>query len=79
MKLTDLVLSYPRRGRAEDGVFDLEYTYSKEGLPAVRATLQKTGDVVLDGEVKVFGEGNVLPEVRKELDRLLALAPSPGP
>ncbi|PKT74051.1 heat-shock protein [Streptomyces populi] len=79
VKLTDLVLTYPQRCRAEDGVFDLEYTYSKEGLLTVRATLQKTGEVVLDGEVKVFGDGNVLPEVRKELDRLLALAPTARP
>ncbi|MEH0443618.1 Hsp70 family protein [Streptomyces sp. B21-102] len=76
VKLTDLVLKYPERCKAEDGVFDLEYTYSKEGLLTVRATLQKTGEVVLDGEVKVFGDGNVLPEVKKELDRLLALAPA---
>ncbi|EHM26913.1 MULTISPECIES: Hsp70 family protein [Streptomyces] len=76
VKLTDLILTYPRQCRAEDGVFDLEYAYSKEGLLTVRATLQKTGEVVLDGEVKVFGDGNVLPEVRKELDRLLALAPA---
>ncbi|MGW3977180.1 Hsp70 family protein [Streptomyces mirabilis] len=79
VKLTDLVLTYPQRCRAEDGVFDLEYTYSKEGLLTVRATLQKTAEVVLDGEVKVFGDGNVLPEVKKELDRLLALAPAARP
>nr|WP_107906871.1 Hsp70 family protein [Streptomyces chartreusis] len=79
VKLTDLVLTYPRHCTAEDGVFDLEYTYSKEGLLTVRATLQKTGEVVLDGEVKVFGDGNVLPEVKKELDRLLALAPATRP
>ncbi|AZS74651.1 heat-shock protein [Streptomyces lydicus] len=79
VKLTDLVLTYPERCKAEDGVFDLEYTYSKEGLLTVRATLQKTGEVVLDGEVKVFGDGNVLPEVRKELDRLLALASATRP
>ncbi len=75
VKLTDLVLTYPQRCKAEDGIFDLEYTYSKEGMLAVKATLQKTGEVVLDGAVKVFGDGNVLPEVRKELDRLLNLAP----
>lgn len=74
VKLTDLVLTYPQRCPAEEGVFDLEYTYSKEGLLTVRATLQKTGQVVLDGEVKVFGDGNVLPEVKEELNRLLALA-----
>ncbi|MFG2648940.1 Hsp70 family protein [Streptomyces sp. NPDC048436] len=73
VKLTDLVLTYPEPCKAEDGVFDLEYTYSKEGLLTVTATLQKTGQVVLDGEVKVFGDGNVLPEVKEELDRLLAL------
>ncbi|MFE1951991.1 Hsp70 family protein [Streptomyces sp. NPDC059524] len=76
VKLTDLVLTYPRPCKAEDGVFDLEYTYSKEGLLTVRATLQRTGEVVLDGEVKVFGDGGVLPEVQKELDRLLALTPA---
>ncbi|WP_240677200.1 NYN domain-containing protein [Actinacidiphila soli] len=76
VKLTDLVLTYPQRCSAEDGVFDLEYTYSKEGLLTVKATLQKTGQVLLDGEVKVFGDGNVLPEVKQELDRLLALRPT---
>ncbi|MFJ9806578.1 Hsp70 family protein [Streptomyces wuyuanensis] len=79
VKLTDLPLIYPPHCTAEDRVFDLEYTYSKEGLLTVKATLQKTGEVVLDGEVKVFGDGNVLPEVKKELDRLLALAPSTRP
>ncbi|MEW5658791.1 Hsp70 family protein [Streptomyces cinereoruber] len=78
-KLTDLVLTYPRPCKVEDGVFDLEYTYSKEGLLAVKATLQKTGEVVLDEEVKVFGDGNVLPEVRRELDRLRALTPAARP
>ncbi|MFE7511009.1 Hsp70 family protein, partial [Streptomyces sp. NPDC057540] len=70
---------YPQRYKAEDGVFDLEYTYSKEGLLAVKATLQNTGAVVLDEEVKVFGDGNVLPEVRRELDRLRALTPAARP
>ncbi|MGW1465161.1 Hsp70 family protein [Streptomyces sp. NPDC002308] len=79
VKLTDLILTYPQQYKAEDGVFDLEYTYSKEGLLTVKATLQKTGEVVLDGEVKVFGDGNVLPEVKSELDRLLALAPTARP
>ncbi|WP_406461350.1 Hsp70 family protein [Streptomyces sp. NBC_00111] len=73
VKLTDLILTYPQRCKAEDGVFDLEYTYSKEGLLTVKATLQRTGEVVLDGEVKVFGDGNVLPGVKSELARLLAL------
>jgi molecular chaperone DnaK (HSP70) len=79
VKLTDLILTYPQRCKAEDGVFDLEYTYSKEGLLTVKATLQKTSEVVLDGEVKVFGDGNVLPGVKSELDRLLALAPTARP
>ncbi|WP_245687110.1 Hsp70 family protein [Streptacidiphilus griseoplanus] len=79
VKLADLVLAYPRPCTAEEGIFDLEYTYSKEGLLTVKATLQKTGEVVLDGEVRVFGDGNVLPEVKKELDRLLTLAPTARP
>ncbi|MEU1459852.1 Hsp70 family protein [Streptomyces sp. NPDC005727] len=73
VKLTDLVLSYPERSQAEDGAFDLEYTYSKEGLLAVKATLQKTGQVVLDGEVKVFGDSTVPPEIESELNELFAL------
>ncbi|MEU7153109.1 Hsp70 family protein [Streptomyces sp. NPDC045456] len=78
-KLTDLVLTYPHRSKAEGGVFDLEYAYSKEGLLAVKATLQKIGQVILDGEVKVFGDGHVAPEVKQELDRLSALTPAARP
>ncbi|GAA2423307.1 Hsp70 family protein [Streptomyces glaucus] len=73
VKLTELVLDYPQRSQAEDGVFDLEYTYSKEGLLTVKATLQKTGEVVLDGEVRVFGDSTVPPEIEEELKALFAL------
>jgi molecular chaperone DnaK (HSP70) len=74
VKLTELPLSYPERSRAaEDGAFDLEYTYSKEGLLTVRATLQKTGQVVLDGEVRVFGDSTVPPEIENELHDLFSL------
>ncbi|GHB99492.1 Hsp70 family protein [Streptomyces albogriseolus] len=74
VKLTELPLAYPERSRAaEDGAFDLEYTYSKEGLLTVRATLQKTGQVVLDGEVRVFGDATVPPEIEKELQDLFSL------
>ncbi|MBZ9645318.1 Hsp70 family protein [Streptomyces sp. PSKA30] len=76
VKLTELVLAYPQRSQAEDGVFDLEYTYSKEGLLMVKATLQKTGEVVLDGEVRVFGDSTVPPEIEKELKALFALRSS---
>ncbi|KUO20844.1 Hsp70 family protein [Streptomyces dysideae] len=80
VKLTELELRYtePCKDRNE-GVFDLEFTYSKEGLLSVKATLQRTGEPVLNGEVKVFGDGAVEPEVRKELERLLALAPATRP
>ncbi|MCX4570330.1 Hsp70 family protein [Streptomyces albogriseolus] len=74
VKLTELLLAYPERSRAaEDGAFDLEYTYSKEGLLTVRATLQKTGQVVLDGEVRVFGDATVPPEIERELQDLFSL------
>jgi molecular chaperone DnaK (HSP70) len=76
VKLTELELVYPASGRAADSTFDLEYTYSKEGLLAVRATLQKTGETVLDGEVKVFGDSSVPPEIEKELNRLSVLRPA---
>lgn len=74
VKLTELVLKYPERRAAEDGVFDLVYSYSKEGLLTVRATMQSTGEVVLDEEVKVFGDGTAPPELRKELERLVSLS-----
>lgn len=74
VRLTELVLKYPERRSAEDGIFDLEYSYSKEGLLTVRATLQSTGQVVLDGEVKVFGDGTAPPELRTELERLISLS-----
>jgi hypothetical protein len=67
-------LRCPERSRAaEDGAFDLEYTYGKEGLLTVRATLQKTGQVVLDGEVRVFGDRTVPPEIENELHDLFSL------
>ncbi|MFD9722763.1 Hsp70 family protein [Streptomyces sp. NPDC059072] len=78
VKLTELVLKYPERRSAEEGVFDLEYSYSSEGLLAVRATLQRTGQVVLDGEVKVFGDGAAPPELSRELERLLSLSAASG-
>lgn len=75
VKLTDLVLTYPPQHSltAEDGAFDLEYTYSKEGLLTVKATLQKTGHPVLDGEVRVFGDSTVPPEIENELNELFSL------
>ncbi|MFI8347123.1 hypothetical protein [Streptomyces sp. NPDC085596] len=54
-------------------MFELEYSYSKEGLLAVKAVPQRTGEVVLDGEVKVFGDSTVPPEIERELKDLLAL------
>ncbi|MET7839198.1 Hsp70 family protein [Streptomyces sp. NPDC005356] len=78
IKLTELQLVYPKKCKAEEGAFDLEYTYSKEGLLSVRAALQKTGEEVLSGEVKVFGDGEAPPEIARELDRLLFLKPT-GP
>ncbi|MFB6548379.1 Hsp70 family protein [Streptomyces sp. NPDC056405] len=75
VKLTELVLTYPPQHSraAEDGAFDLEYTYSKEGLLTVKATLQKTGHPVLDGEVRVFGDSTVPPEIKNELQDLFSL------
>ncbi|MFC9953867.1 Hsp70 family protein [Streptomyces prasinus] len=76
VKLTELVLAYPQRSQAEDGAFDLEYTYSKEGLLAVKATLQRTGETVLEDEVRVFGDSTVPPDIEKELTGLFALSAS---
>ncbi|MFF8595951.1 Hsp70 family protein [Streptomyces sp. NPDC015220] len=80
VKLTELQLVYPESLQEKsDGVFDLEFIYSKEGLLSVNAKLQKTGKPVLSGEVKVFGEGVVEPEVAAELERLCNLRTAARP
>lgn len=76
VKLTELVLAYPQRSQAEDGAFDLEYTYSKEGLLTVKATLQRTGETVLNDEVRVFGDRTAPPDIEEEPARLFALSAS---
>ncbi|MFJ4425966.1 MULTISPECIES: Hsp70 family protein [Streptomyces] len=75
VQLTELTLNYPTPRAREDSRFDLEYTYDSDGLLHVKATLEHTGEVVVDEEVKSFGSGGATPEVRKELDDLLTANP----
>ncbi|MGW7042018.1 Hsp70 family protein [Streptomyces avermitilis] len=79
VQLTELTLNYPAPGPREESRFDLEYTYDSDGLLHVKATLEHTGQVVLDEEVKSFGSGGPTPEVRKELDDLLMVNPATSP
>ncbi|MGW2121360.1 Hsp70 family protein [Streptomyces sp. NPDC001758] len=76
VRLTELTLTYPTPRVREESRFDLEYTYDADGLLHVKATLEHTGEVVVDEEVKSFGSGGPTPEVRKELDDLLAVNPA---
>ncbi|MGP4051581.1 Hsp70 family protein [Streptomyces sp. 2A115] len=79
VQLTELTLHYPVPRVREKSRFDLEYTYDSDGLLHVKATLEHTGEVVVDEEVKSFGSGGPTPEVRKELDDLLMASPAPSP
>ncbi|MFC5954906.1 Hsp70 family protein [Streptomyces pratens] len=79
VRLTELTLTYPTPRVREESRFDLEYTYDSDGLLHVKATLENTGEVVVDEEVKSFGSGGPTPEVRKELDDLLTVNPASSP
>lgn len=79
VQLTELTLQYPVQRVREQSRFDLEYTYDSSGLLHVKATLEHTGEVVVDEEVKSFGSGGPTPEVREELDDLLKENPAPSP
>ncbi|WP_112490086.1 Hsp70 family protein [Streptomyces bacillaris] len=72
VQLTDLRLIYQNPRVREDSRFLLEYTYDTNGLLHVKATLERTGEEVLNEEIKSFSSGGPTPGVRKELDDLLA-------
>ncbi|MEU2054234.1 Hsp70 family protein [Streptomyces bungoensis] len=74
VRLTVLTLEYKRRCSAQDGTFELDYTYTKEGLLEVKATLVKTGEIVLNEPVSSFGTTGASPEVEKELTHLMSLS-----
>ncbi|MEU0953540.1 Hsp70 family protein [Streptomyces niveus] len=71
VQLTELTLTYPVPRVRDESRFGLEYTYDSNGLLHVKATLEHTGEIVVDQEVESFGSGGPTSEVRKELDRLL--------
>lgn len=72
VQLTDLRLTYRDPRAREDARFLLEYTYDTNGLLHVKATLERTGEEVLNEEIKSFSSGGPTPAVRKELADLLA-------
>ncbi len=72
VQLTELTLTYPQRRVRDESRFLLEYTYDANGLLHVKATLEHTGQEVLNEEVKSFGSGGPTPEVLQELRALFA-------
>ncbi|MFF2095975.1 Hsp70 family protein [Streptomyces sp. NPDC058202] len=72
VQLTDLRLTYPDPRAREESRFLLEYTYDTNGLLHVKAILERTGEEVLNEEIKSFSSGGPTPAVRKELEDLLA-------
>ncbi|MFI2414899.1 Hsp70 family protein [Streptomyces sp. NPDC018947] len=79
VQLTDLRLTYAEPRAREDSRFLLEYTYDTNGLLRVKATLERTGEEVLNEEIKSFSSGGPTPAVRKELEDLLAGNTVTGP
>ncbi|MFB7048178.1 Hsp70 family protein [Streptomyces microflavus] len=79
VQLTELTLTYPTPRVRDESRFDLESTYDSNGLLHVKATLEHTGEMVVDQEVESFGSGGPTPEVREELDRLLKGNSNPAP
>ncbi|WP_411147030.1 Hsp70 family protein [Streptomyces sp. x-80] len=79
VQLTELTLTYPTPRVRDESRFDLEYTYDSNGLLHVKATLEHTGEVVVDQEVESFGSGGPTPEVQEELGRLMKANSSPTP
>lgn len=71
VRLTDLRLTYHEPRAREDSRFLLEYTYDTNGLLHVKATLERTGEEVLNEEIKSFSSGGPTPAVSRELDDLL--------
>ncbi|WP_338702299.1 Hsp70 family protein [Streptomyces sp. Q6] len=79
VQLTEITLNYPKPRVKEKSRFGLAYTYDSNGLLHVKATLEHTGEVVIDEEVKSFGTGGPTPEVRQELDDLMNANSAPTP
>ncbi len=80
-QLTTLELKYPRPLRKEDAVFRLNYTYTQDGLLHVKAVLDKTGEVVLDQEIRDFTHGDTLSiaEIQRHMRSLEGLPQAPPP
>jgi hypothetical protein len=72
VQLTELTLTYPQPRVRDESRFLLEYTYDTNGLLHVKASLEHTGEEVLNEEVKSFSSGGPTPEVLEELDDLRA-------
>ncbi|MEV4372949.1 Hsp70 family protein [Nonomuraea sp. NPDC049637] len=76
-QLTTLRLKYPEPLPRDEAQFLLKYTYTDDGLLKVKATLTKTGEVVLDQEVKEFTHGGSISpeEIRVQLHELSLTPP----
>ncbi|MER5802795.1 Hsp70 family protein [Streptomyces mirabilis] len=72
VQLTELNFTYPQPRVRDESRFLLEYTYDTNGLLHVKATLEHTGEEVLNEEVRSFSSGGPTPEVLEELADLQA-------
>ncbi|WP_119727045.1 Hsp70 family protein [Thermomonospora amylolytica] len=80
-QLTTLHVCYPKPLPRSEASFTLEYTYQQDGLLHVKATLDKTGDVLVDQEISDFTHGLTLTvdQIRREMTALDGGAPRPAP
>lgn len=84
--LTNAVVDFPEQRSRAENKFTLTYTYDQNGLLHVKATLDRTDEVLLDHEVQYFGESNAgvgaTPETVRSLLQVNAGAvvqPAPAP
>ncbi|GAT68509.1 heat-shock protein Hsp70 [Planomonospora sphaerica] len=86
-QLTTLNVRYPQPLYRHEASFTLEYTYQADGLLHVKATLDKSGKVLVDQEITDFTHGETLTiaEIKRQMTVLEGLpqptvsAPAPAP
>jgi hypothetical protein len=80
-QLTTLHVRYPQTLPRREASFTLEYTYQADGLLHVKATLDKSGLVLVDQEISDFTHGETLTiaEIKRQMTALGGLPQAAAP
>ncbi|QSI48083.1 Hsp70 family protein [Thermobispora bispora] len=80
-QLTTLNVRYPEPLPRNQASFTLEYTYQRDGLLHVKATLDRDGRVLVDQEISDFTHGGSISidEIRRQMTALEGLPAHPSP